>query len=51
MKNKSVETQVDSFTFLLNKIQKELSELELLQDISNDTNLLVKMTSLRHLFL
>ena len=28
-----VETQVDSFTFLLNKIQKELSELELVQDI------------------
>ena len=47
MKNKSVETQVDSFTFLLNKIQKELSELELLQDISNDTNLLEKIKKIK----
>ncbi len=42
-----VETQVDSFTFLLNKIQKELSELELLQDIGNDANLIEKIKKIK----
>ena len=42
-----VETQVDSFTFLLNKIQKELSELELVLDIGNDTNLLEKIKKIK----
>ncbi len=42
-----VETKVDSFTFLLNKIQKELSELELLQDIGNDTNLVEKIKKIK----
>ena len=42
-----VEKQVDSFTFLLNKIQKELSELELVQDIGNDTNLLEKIKKIK----
>ena len=40
-------TQVDSYTFLLNKIQKELSELELIQDIGNDTNLLEKIKKIK----
>ena len=40
-------TQVDSYTFLLNKIQKELSELELVQDIGNDTNLLEKIKKIK----
>ncbi len=47
MTNKLVGTQVDSYTFLLNKIQKELSELELVQDIGNDTNLLEKIKKIK----
>jgi hypothetical protein len=47
MANKMAETQVDSYTFLLNKIQKELSELELVQDIGNDTNLLEKIKKIK----
>ncbi len=43
-----METQVDKFSFLLNKIQKELSELELLQDISNDIHILEKIKKIKN---
>ncbi len=43
-----METHVDKFSFLLNKIQKELSELELLQDISNDIHLLEKIKKIKN---
>ncbi len=43
-----METHVDKFSFLLNKIQKELSELELLQDISNDVHLLEKIKKIKN---
>ena len=42
------ETKIDNFSFLLNKIQKELSELELLQDISNDIHLLEKIKKINN---
>ena len=42
------EIQIDNFSFLLNKIQKELSELELLQDISNDIRLLEKIKNIKN---
>jgi len=43
-----IETQADKFSLLLNKIQKELSELELLQDISNDIHLLEKIKKIKN---
>ncbi len=43
-----METHVDKFSFLLNKIHKELGELELLQDISNDIHLLEKIKKIKN---